>query len=106
MGGLVDEACKAVVAQVSGAVACAVVDLDSGFVLGAQSASALSMELTELMARTTLNLLRGPDVTMMFRMALGGSVLCKLVRPERRDPCHAHDTSRGFGHPSGERRGC
>jgi hypothetical protein len=66
MGGL-DEACKAVVAQVSGAVACAVIDLDSGFVLGAHSASALSLELTELMARATLNLLRGPDVTAIER---------------------------------------
>jgi len=66
MGGL-DEACKAVVAQVSGAVACAVVDLDSGFVLAVHSASALSMELTEVMARATLNLLRGPDVTTIER---------------------------------------
>jgi hypothetical protein len=64
MGGL-DEACKAVVAEVNGAVACAVVDLDSGFVLGAHSA--LSLELTELMARATLNLLRGPDVTTIER---------------------------------------
>ena len=66
MGGL-DEACKAVVAQVNGAVACAVIDLDSGFVLGVHSANSLSLELTELMARATLNLLRGPDVTAIER---------------------------------------
>jgi hypothetical protein len=66
MGGL-DEACKAVVSQVSGAVACAVIDLDSGFVLGLHSASALSDELTETMARATLNLLRGPEVVTIER---------------------------------------
>jgi hypothetical protein len=66
MGGL-DEACKAVVTQVSGAVACAVVDLDSGFVLGQHSASALSPELLEVMARATLNMLRGPDVVTIER---------------------------------------
>lgn len=66
MGGL-DEACKAVVSHVTGAVACAVIDLDSGFVLGLFSASALSDELTETMARATLNMLRGPDVTNIER---------------------------------------
>ena len=66
MGGL-DEACRGVVARVDGAVACAVIDLDTGFVLGVHSASALNLELTELMARATLNLLRGPDVTAIER---------------------------------------
>jgi hypothetical protein len=66
MGGL-DEACKAVVAQVNGAVACAVVDLDSGFVLGMFSATALSPELTEVMARATLQMLRGPEVVTIER---------------------------------------
>jgi hypothetical protein len=66
MGGL-DEACQTIVTQVSGAVACAVIDLDSGFVLGLHSTSALSEELTEIMARATLNALRGPDVVAMER---------------------------------------
>ena len=66
MGGL-DEACEAVVSRINGAVACAVIDLDSGFVLGMFSASALSAELTELMARATLNVLRGPDVANIER---------------------------------------
>src|SRR4029079_13583374 len=62
-----DEACKAVVAQVNGAVACAVVDLDSGFAPGAHRSSANRQELTALMERGTLNLLRGPDVTTIER---------------------------------------
>jgi hypothetical protein len=66
--GTIDDACEAVVNKVDGAVACGVVDLDSGILLGIYNASPFAPALNELVALATADLFRGPSVGRIEQM--------------------------------------
>jgi hypothetical protein len=57
----IDEACREIVDSVDGAVACAVVDLTSGRLLGIHSPHC-AQALKDALAQAALQLLRGPSV--------------------------------------------
>lgn len=58
----IDDACKEMVTKVEGAVACGVVDLDTGMLLGIYNASHYTQTLNEIVAGATMDLFRGPGV--------------------------------------------
>ena len=66
--GKIDDACKDVVNKVDGAVACGVVDLDTGMLLGIYNASNFSQALDEIVAAATMDLFRGPGVGRIEQM--------------------------------------
>lgn len=66
--GKIDDACKDVVAKVDGAVACGVVDLDTGMLLGIHNAAQYTQTLNEIVAAATMDLFRGPNVGRVEQM--------------------------------------
>lgn len=66
--GKIDDACKEVVANVDGAVACGVVDLDTGMLLGIHNTAGYSQQLNEMVAAATMDLFRGPNVGVVEQM--------------------------------------
>jgi hypothetical protein len=60
--GKIDDACKDVVGKVDGAVACGVVDLDTGMLLGIHNASQYTQTLNEIVAAATMDLFRGANI--------------------------------------------
>ncbi len=62
-----DEACENVVKRVNGAIACAVVDLDSGFALGQHDSERWGEAIREAMATVALEIFRGARVTEVAR---------------------------------------
>jgi CheY-like chemotaxis protein len=64
----IDDACRDVVHKVDGAVACAVVDLETGMLHGLYNTANFSPELDEHLARATMDIFRGPTVTRSERM--------------------------------------
>jgi hypothetical protein len=60
--GKIDDACKDIVGKVEGAVACGVVDLDTGMLLGIYNSSQYTQTLNEIVAAATVDLFRGPNV--------------------------------------------
>jgi CheY-like chemotaxis protein len=64
----IDDACRDVVHKVDGAVACAVVDLETGMLHGIYNTANFSPELDEHLARATMDIFRGPTVTRSERM--------------------------------------
>jgi hypothetical protein len=66
--GKIDDACKDVVAKVEGAVACGVVDLDTGMLLGIHNAAQYTQTLNEIVAAATMDLFRGPNVGRVEQM--------------------------------------
>ncbi|WP_394829679.1 response regulator [Pendulispora albinea] len=60
--GKIDDACREVVRKVDGAVACGVVDLDTGMLLGIHNVSPYTQTLNEIVAAATMDLFRGPNV--------------------------------------------
>ncbi|WP_394831290.1 response regulator [Pendulispora rubella] len=66
--GKIDDACKEVVAKVDGAVACGVVDLDTGMLLGIHNGAAYTQTLNEIVAAATMDLFRGPNVGRIEQM--------------------------------------
>lgn len=62
-----DDACQNVVRRVNGAVACGVVDLDSGFVIGLHDSPGWGAEVHEALASAALELFRGARVTEFER---------------------------------------
>jgi CheY-like chemotaxis protein len=64
----IDDACRDVVHKVDGAVACAVVDLETGMLYGLYNTANFSPELDEHLARATMDIFRGPTVTRSERM--------------------------------------
>lgn len=66
--GKIDDACKAVVTGVDGAVACGVVDLDTGMILGLHNSAAYSQTLNEVVAAATMDLFRGANVGKIQQM--------------------------------------
>lgn len=66
--GKIDDACREVVANVDGAVACGVVDLDTGMLLGIHNASQYTSTLNEVVAAATMDLFRGSNVGRIEQM--------------------------------------
>jgi cell pole-organizing protein PopZ len=66
--GKIDDACKDVVNKVDGAVACAVVDLTSGALLGIHNNASFSAKLNDHLATATMDLFRGPTVSKSEQM--------------------------------------
>lgn len=60
--GQIDDACREVVAHVEGAVACGVVDLDTGMLLGVHDTAQPRPTLDDVVAAACMNLFRGPSV--------------------------------------------
>lgn len=60
--GKIDDSCKKVVENVDGSVACGVVDLDSGMLLGIYNSAGYTQTLNEIVAAATMDLFRGPNV--------------------------------------------
>lgn len=66
--GKIDDACKEAVNKVDGAVACGVVDLDSGALLGIYNTAQFSQNLNEILAMACMDLFRGQSVTRSEQM--------------------------------------
>lgn len=66
--GKIDDACKDVVSKVDGAVACGVVDLSTGMLLGIHNASQYTQTLNEVVAAATMDLFRGPNIGRIEQM--------------------------------------
>jgi hypothetical protein len=66
--GKMDDACKKVVDGVDGAVACGVVDLDTGMLLGIHNSSQYTQTLNEVVAAATMDVFRGPNVSKIEQM--------------------------------------
>lgn len=66
--GKIDDACKEVVTNVDGAVACGVVDLDTGMLLGIHNSSQYTSTLNEVVAAATMDLFRGANVARVEQM--------------------------------------
>jgi hypothetical protein len=61
--GKIDDTLKQVVNKVDGAVACGVVDLDSGMLLGIFNSASYTQSLNELVAGATMDMFRGPNIS-------------------------------------------
>jgi hypothetical protein len=61
--GKIDDVLKQVVNKVDGAVACGVVDLDSGMLLGIHNSASYTQSLNELVAGATMDMFRGPNIS-------------------------------------------
>jgi hypothetical protein len=61
--GKIDDALKTVVSKVDGSVACGVVDLDSGMLLGIYNSAGYTQSLNELVAGATMDIFRGPNIS-------------------------------------------
>lgn len=66
--GKMDDACKEVVQKTEGAVACGIVDLDSGMLLGIYNSANYTQTLNEIVAAATMDLFRGPNVGRVEQM--------------------------------------
>ncbi len=66
--GKIDDACRGIVEKVDGAVACGVVDLDTGMLLGIYNNSQYTQTLNEIVAAATMDLFRGANVGRIEQM--------------------------------------
>jgi CheY-like chemotaxis protein len=66
--GKIDDACRDIVNNVDGAVACGVVDLDTGMLLGIHNASQYTQTLNEVVAAATMDMFRGPNIGRIEQM--------------------------------------
>lgn len=66
--GKIDDACKEVVNKVDGAVACGVVDLDTGMLLGIHNSAQYTQTLNEVVAAATMDMFRGPNIGRVEQM--------------------------------------
>jgi hypothetical protein len=60
--GKIDDACRDVVSKVDGAVACGVVDLDTGMLLGIHNNAQYTQTLNEIVAAATMDMFRGSNI--------------------------------------------
>jgi CheY-like chemotaxis protein len=60
--GKMDDACREVVTKTDGAVACGIVDLDSGMLLGIFNSANYTQTMNEIVAAASMDLFRGPNV--------------------------------------------
>ncbi len=66
--GKMDDSCKKVVDQVDGGVACGVVDLDTGMVLGVHNNAGYSQTLNEIVGAAAMDMFRGPNVSRVEQL--------------------------------------
>lgn len=66
--GKIDDACRDVVSNVDGAVACGVVDLDTGMLLGIYNSAQYTSTLNEVVAAATMDLFRGANIGRVEQM--------------------------------------
>jgi CheY-like chemotaxis protein len=66
--GAIDESCKKVATEVDGAIACGVVDLDTGMVLGLHNTAQYSQTLNEVVAAAAVELFRGASVSRIEKL--------------------------------------
>ena len=66
--GKIDDACKEVVNKVDGAVACGVVDLDTGMLLGIHNGAQYTQTLNEVVAAATMDMFRGANIGRVEQM--------------------------------------
>ena len=66
--GKIDDACREVVNNVDGAVACGVVDLETGMLLGIHNASQYTQTMNEVVAAATMDMFRGPNIGRIEQM--------------------------------------
>jgi hypothetical protein len=66
--GKIDDACKGVVDNTDGGVACGVVDLDTGMLLGIHNSATYTQTLNEIVAAATMDLFRGSNVGRVEEM--------------------------------------
>ena len=66
--GKIDDACKGVVDKVDGAVACGVVDLDTGMLLGIFNNANYTQTLNEIVAAATMDIFRGASIGRIEQM--------------------------------------
>jgi hypothetical protein len=66
--GKIDDAVRRVVESVDGAVACGVVDLDTGMLLGVHNAAAYTSTLNEVVAAATTDMFRGAAIGRIEQM--------------------------------------
>lgn len=60
--GKIDDACKSVVENTDGAIACGVVDLDTGMLLGIHNNAQYTQSLNEIVAAATMDIFRGVNI--------------------------------------------
>ena len=60
--GKMDDACREVVTKTDGAVACGIVDLDSGMLLGIHNSANYTQTMNEIVAAASMDLFRGSNV--------------------------------------------
>jgi hypothetical protein len=60
--GKMDDACREVVSKTDGAVACGIVDLDSGMLLGIYNSANYTQTMNEIVAAASMDLFRGSNV--------------------------------------------
>lgn len=66
--GKIDDACKDVVNNVDGAIACGVVDLDTGMLLGIHNSAQYTQALNEIVAAATMDMFRGSNIGRVEQM--------------------------------------
>ncbi|HEX3764587.1 MAG TPA: response regulator [Kofleriaceae bacterium] len=66
--GKMDDACREVVTKTDGAVACGIVDLDSGMLLGIHNSANYTQTMNEIVAAASMDLFRGPNVGRIEQM--------------------------------------
>ena len=66
--GKIDDSCKEAVNKVEGAVACGVVDLDTGMLLGIFNSAQYTQTLNEVVAAACMDLFRGSNIARVEQM--------------------------------------
>lgn len=64
----IDDSCRAVVEKVEGGVACGVVDLSTGMLLGIHNSAAYTQTLNEVVAAATMDMFRGSAIDKIEKM--------------------------------------
>lgn len=64
----IDDTCREVVQNVDGAIACGVIDLDTGMLLGIYNSASYTQTLNEVVAAATMDMFRGPNVGRVEQM--------------------------------------
>jgi len=93
--GEIDDACRAVVEGVDGALACGVVDLQTGMLLGIHTSAEHGRSMDEIVAAATTDLFLGPNVGRIQQL-----VGAHAGKPGAGAPCfqEIHITSEGRFH--------
>lgn len=66
--GKIDDSCKNVVDEVDGGVACGVIDLDTGMILGIHNSASYTQTLNEVVAAAAVDMFRGSNVSRIEKM--------------------------------------